>query len=60
MRDGCAENVPLCCAKTVHNAPMKLKRQTFIEESDRVSPYDPDEEPADLWFLPDAEEEEGV
>jgi hypothetical protein len=38
---------------------MKLKRQTFIEESDRVSPYDPDAEPEDLWFLPDAEEEEG-
>ncbi len=50
---------PLCCAKSVHNAPMKLKRQTFIEESDRVSPYDPDDEPGDLWFLPDAEEEEG-
>jgi hypothetical protein len=49
----------LCCAKSVYNAPMKLKRQTFIEESDRVSPYDPDAEPADLWFLPDAEEEEG-
>ena len=38
---------------------MKLKRQTFIEESDHLSPYDPDEEPEDLWFLPDAEEEEG-
>jgi hypothetical protein len=38
---------------------MKLKRQTFIEESDRVSPYDPDAESEDLWFLPDVAEEEG-
>lgn len=47
----------MCCAKTVHNALMSRTRLTDITDDDRAGPYDPDEEPGDLWFLPDADDE---
>jgi hypothetical protein len=47
----------MCCAKNLHNARMSRTQLTDITDDDRAGPYDPDEEPGDLWFLPDADDE---
>jgi hypothetical protein len=36
---------------------MSRTRLTDITDDDRAGPYDPGEEPGDLWFLPDADDE---